>query len=134
MIYTASFFEPENFGPGRLVSIAIEMPDSFVHLYRNRDITVNELLQPVWNMEMGKRAAIMRNKEYKRQYFNLLKRRLGYDWPDLRDGRYKPWEALILLELQDEDTLLCWEEYGKYCHRIMVAELLKKNGIQVERK
>lgn len=132
MIHTASFFEPENFGPGRLVSIAIDMPEHFFHQYADRGVAENDIFQPTWNIVSSFRAGNMTMDQYKRAYYGLLQERLPCFY-DLEYGRLgeKAYEALWL---EDGDTLLCWEKWGQFCHRILVAELLERNGIQVVRK
>jgi len=135
MIYTASFFDPEEFGTGTLVSIALAMPENFMYLHSDRKVVINEKLQPNWGMVNSKRAGIISTEAYKKQYFRLLKERLGrVDWHDLLNGKLGAEDTLRVLDLHDGDALLCWEKYGQFCHRILVAELLKNNGILVSRR
>lgn len=135
MIYTASFFEPENFGQERLVSIAIEMPEDFMNQHPDREIVTNDILQPTWNMVNARRAEIKTPEEYERQYWRLLRERLlTSNWCYAFQGKLEPEEVLCILNLQDNDTLLCWERHPKFCHRILVARLLTSNGVQVVRR
>jgi len=134
MIYTASFFEEQHFGTDRLVSIAMEMPSWFESGFSGRTIVVNELLQPTWNMVDSYKSGIMTVPEYRRHYRRFLYTRIeGYLY-ELENGRSGAKRALKILELEDGDTLLCWERYGQFCHRIIVADLLTRNGVEVQRK
>jgi len=134
MIHTASFYEERDFGKGRLVSIAMEMPDWFLFTYRHRKIVVNEQLQPGWDIVNSYRAGLLHPDKYKKRYMKLLYSRLGGFMLDVGYGRMKGKKTLDFFKLQDGDTLLCWEKYPKFCHRIIIAELLMKNGIEVVRK
>jgi len=135
MIHTASYFEDWNFGKkGRLVSIALEMPDWFTEHYSDREVVVNEKLQPTWHLVSSRKARIMSPDQYKKIYHNLLRDQLIGNWLDLLYGRQGPKKALELLELKDGDTLLCWEKHGLFCHRKIVAELLIRNKVNVSRK
>lgn len=134
MIYTASFYEERNFGKGRLVSIAMEMPDRFLFTHSHRKIVVNEQLQPDWNIVNSYRAGLLHPDKYKKRYMKLLYSRLGGFMLDVAYGRMKGKKILDFFGIQDGDTLLCWEPYPKFCHRIIIAELLRKNGIEVVRK
>jgi len=64
----------------------------------------------------------------------LLYSRLGGFILDVAYGRMKGKKILDFFGIKDGDTLLCWEPYPKFCHRIIIAELLRKNGIDVVRK
>jgi hypothetical protein len=39
-----------------------------------------------------------------------------------------------LAQVQDGDVLCCWEGRGKFCHRLLVADLLEQEGVEVERR
>ena len=135
MIHTASFYEEWNFGKkGRLVNIALNMPDWFAKHYSDREVITNEILQPTWHMVYSRNAKIMSPDQYKKIYYNLLRERLIGNWLDLINGRQGPKNTFKLFGLKDGDTLLCWEKHGYFCHRKLVAELLRKNGIDVARK
>ena len=134
MIHTASFFEEWNFGSGRLVSIAIQAPDWFAVTYGERELEICELLQPDWHLVNSYRAHLLSPDKYKKIYWDLLKERLKDNGFDFLNGYLGREKTLELLGLQDSDTLLCWEKHGKFCHRILVADLLRKNGIEVVRK
>ncbi|OPL13694.1 MAG: hypothetical protein AVO39_10165 [delta proteobacterium MLS_D] len=136
MIYTASFFERKYWGAGegRLVSIAMDMPDGYTWNYHGFHITENELLKPEWWLVNGFKSGNILPKGYKREYFTILKGRFGENWGALYRGFLGPGKALEVMELEDGDRLLCWEGYGTFCHRILVAELLRKNGIEVRRR
>lgn len=131
MIHTASFFEDWNWGKkGRLVSIALTTP----MLAPDREIVTNELLCPEWNLVNSYRARLKTTGEYRKIYMKMLYSRIGGYMLDMENGRLGGKNALKLFELEDEDTLLCWENHGRFCHRIIVAELLRKNGVEVARK
>jgi len=134
MIYTASFFEPENFGKGRLVSIAMQTPYAFVYQYSDRELDEVEELKPDWYLVSAYRNRVITVKSYKRYYFELLHKRFTGYWDDMMSGSLGPEKILNLFSLEDGDTLLCWETYGKFCHRQIVADLLEKNGIDVNRR
>jgi len=135
MIYTASFFEPKHFGDGKLVSIAMEIPENFMITHPEREVVLNELLQPRWGMVGSRRAGIINTKTYGKQYFLILREKIGrVDWYDLQNGKMGAEETLRTLVLQDGDTIVCWEKYGQFCRRILIAGLLEKNGVIVRRR
>lgn len=37
-------------------------------------------------------------------------------------------------QLGEGDVLCCWEGRGKFCHRLIVADLLEQEGVEVERR
>ncbi|MBA7529767.1 hypothetical protein ES705_21966 [subsurface metagenome] len=134
MIHTASFYEEWNFGKGRLVSIALDVPDWFANHYDSREVAIIEILQPTWHLINSRKARIMSPDQYEKIYFNLIKERVSGNWYDLENGRLGPKKTLQLFGVKDGDTLLCWEKHGYFCHRKLVADLLRKNGIDVVRK
>ena len=135
MIHTASFFEEWNFGKkGRLVSIGMTTPDWLATTYSDREIVINEKLQPDWNMINDYKAGLLHPDNYKKRYMKLLYSRLGGFMLDVEYGRMKGKKVLDFFGIEDEDTLLCWEKHGRFCHRQIIAELLRKNGIDVVRK
>ena len=136
MIHTASFFEPQNFGDGRLVSIAMQTPYAFAQRYSDSDRELAEVeeLKPDWYLVSSYRSRVINKEKYKRIYYELLYKRFTGYWDDIMSGSLGPEKILNLFSLEDGDTLLCWEKYGKFCHRILVAEILKNNGVDVERK
>lgn len=133
MIFTASFFEEQNWGAGRLVSIALTKP-IVMQAYIHRDVMENELLMPTWHLVNSYRSGNKHPDRYTEIYRDIIKDRVREHWFALFNGNLDPDGALGLLGLNDGDTLLCWEKFGMFCHRIVVADLLTLNGVQVHRK
>lgn len=131
MIYTASFFEKNYWGKGRLVSIARSVPEKFK---QNYDYVIRDLLAPTYSMSVGIKHGYMKVEGYQRAYYRLLSERYGDMWPYMIEGSLGEIRILDVLDFEDEDTLLCWEKYWYFCHRKIVAELLEKNGIKIRRK
>lgn len=129
LIKTASFFELQNYTLfGRLVSISMTMPAGQAHHF------INERLFPDWDLVNGFKAKTISEIEYRKRYLFLIEERIGGIMYDLKKGYLGPEKTLEVLDIEDEDTLLCWEHFGNFCHRIIVADLLEKNRIEVDRK
>ena len=55
---------------------------------------------------------------------------VDYDIEYIRDFQLTGKDGIP--QLEDGDVLCCWEGEGEFCHRTILAELLTKQGIEVE--
>ena len=57
-----------------------------------------------------------------------------YQMVYIRDvlNKLKPMD--VVNELGEDAVLICWEGKDKFCHRHIVAEWLKSNGVYIEEK
>lgn len=124
-LYLASFFEPDNYGPGRKISVATGVP---------KDIKVNSSFDPLVpegmreyyrerNNDMkaaGEKFEISYNAQLDKLYKNLVE-----------DAKNENKEIKELLPFQDGDTLLSWEKSGNTSYRLLLNDFLKKLGYEV---
>ena len=69
---------------------------------------------PTWDMVLGVKSGSMTEKEYTRQYFDLM---------DLKQVLYsQDWDELLR---HSEVTLLCYCKSGDFCHRHLLASIVK---------
>ncbi len=78
-------------------------------------------LVPTWEMVRGYKAGRLSQDEYTRQYRNLLAER----WADV-----KVW--LASLDAEQDVTLCCWEPAGQFCHRQLVALLVRRHRPDID--
>ncbi len=108
MIYTASYFQPENHH-GKLLSISKSEPRRFQvdgKLY---------FFAPSEGLLLDYKAKKIDNESYTDQYrkqMRLVLSQIG-DW-------------LRSLKPEEDITLLCWEKKGYFCHRNLVIKFVEK--------
>lgn len=113
-IYTGNYF---TYHGDKGVQISASRPEG-VSVYKSIPI-----LYPSWDMLRRWNEAKnteMRDVEwerYKEEYWKRLVS-VGFD--------------AIMSRLADGDVLLCWCHKYRYCHRSLVAEFLRRNGVEVE--
>lgn len=86
------------------------------------DITVktsDKVFAPTWNIVIGHKRGYISDEEYFHEYRNLMLHSYKINKPK--------WEKLLL---QNEITLVCFCESGKFCHRLILAEFLVKLGAE----
>lgn len=128
-IYLASFLEPDNFGKGRLFSIAsnnkfpsyLKLTGKFSKLAPSIEIMNNYIYKKYENKDEA--ASSFRN-EFSNQldsYLNEINDYCLNNNCNIND----------VLSLCDNDTLLSWERKGNPNYRDLVAEFLKKINYEV---
>jgi hypothetical protein len=70
---------------------------------------------PLWWMVKGHKYRGMSDQEYIDAYYDLMRKRY------LEDP-----EPFISLLKREEVTLLCWCRPGKFCHRLLLVDILEK--------
>ena len=118
-IYLASFFEEKNWGSGRKLSIAQFSP---------ADIKIDGVLSFLAPTTENRRQFKSDGKYLHESRLAFAERYLS----KLDSDSDKLCE--ILASLKDGDTLLCWERTkpNYFCHRMIVAELLRKEGLRLD--
>lgn len=115
MLYTASYFEPQNHH-GELISISRSRPKNFQNIPTLEFFAPSQDLLNFWK-DRSKTAATEELgkywEEYQSGFLDLL-----CDRVDTIDR----W--LSALNSTRDYTLLCWEKAGDFCHRNDVGELL----------
>lgn len=130
-IYLASFLQHNNFGPGRLISIAVGKPKdlqidfALEHLIPNEDLSENY-----------KKFKIEKSVEFAAKYFEeQYKKDLDFFYSlvmeECKNNNCKPND---ILGLQDGDTLLSWERFEFANYRKAVGELFVRFGFEVNVK
>lgn len=124
-LYLASFFEPDNHGPGRKISVATGVP---------KDIKVNTCFDPLVPEGMreyyrerninSKVAGEKFEKSYNEQLDNLYKN-------ITEDAKIENKSIQELLPFQEGDTLLSWEKSGNISYRTILYDFLIKLGYEV---
>lgn len=107
MIYTASYFTPETHH-GLLISISRGVPQGFRIYSRLPFFTPSEMLLNLWKKEHNQDTYINQYKKECLANFSLIK-----DW-------------LNTLEPQTDQTLLCYEKAGEFCHRNLAIKFVEK--------
>jgi len=127
-IYLASFFEVENFGKGRLISVAkgkkpriLEINLIYNSLAPNEDISRKYYIDKQENdPEAGDRFT----EAYSKQLNEFLDQAK-------QDSKEQGKSVMNLLDLQEEDNLLSWERAGRPNYRRTLAIWLKTIGYDV---
>ena len=107
MIYTASYFTPEHHH-GLKISISRSEPKNIVVLgYLNMFAPSLALLNQ-WKKGMSEQEYIdIYREEMRRKWYHI----------DFWLTRLKP---------EEDQTLLCWEKKGQFCHRNLVIKFVEK--------
>lgn len=108
MLYTASYQEPA-YHHGLLLSISHSIPKGF-----KADGKL-EFLMPNTDLLFDWKGLRLSEAEYIQHYREQIKS----SWQEV-----KAW--LDNLDPKQNQTLLCWEPKGKFCHRNLVALLVQK--------
>ena len=108
MLYTASYQEPA-YHHGLLLSVSRSIPKGF------KTDGKLEFLIPCADLLVEYQATRLDEAEYIQCYREQIKQ----SWLEV-----KAW--LDNLDPEQNQTLLCWEPKGKFCHRNLVAKLVQK--------
>lgn len=97
----------------RVVSISTSEPRG-VHY----DLKIHELV-PGWDLVNGYKRGQINEEEYTERYV-------------IKIAPSDTYINSIIRQLMDGDVLFCWCKKGDFCHRIIVAELFKRYGVEVQ--
>lgn len=126
-IYLASYFEPENHGHGRKISVSPSKP---------KDVKVDfKFIEFSPSKQIMDKYYQQRNENIKKageEFVSEYKGHLDFILNDL-DSSAKENNTSIknILPFQDGDTLLTWEKKGNTSYRSILAEYLIKIGYEV---
>lgn len=109
MLYTASYLESTHH-QGLLLSISRSVPKGF------KIDGKLEFLIPSAELLLDWKASRLNEAEYSQRYREQIKQA----WQEVK-------EWLDNLAPKPDQTLLCWEAKGKFCHRNLIAKLVQKH-------
>lgn len=123
-VILASFFQPENHGPGRKISIAAGKP---------KDTQCEQAFPPLspdqlyWDYMKNKKDPEA-GRIFAENYQQLLD---AFKEDVLQEAKENNISIFEVLPFEDGDTLLSWEHKGHMTYRRMVAACLKDLGYDV---
>jgi hypothetical protein len=137
-IYLASYFEPENHGPGRKIGISPSKPKTLLADKGYECDFAYHALSPgdaYWDYHKARKAAGDDKEKLEAAGSDF---RTSYK-KTLDDFAHKVKEASVsgdsvfkIIGLEDGDTLLSWENKGHMTYRNMTAECLRSLGYEVQ--
>lgn len=92
------------------------------------DITIKSskkpwsILAPTWSMVMDYKQGSYSKEDYVRDYNNLIDKRLANENNNIL-------KALVDMALRNNVALACYCKPGDFCHRLLLAERLKRLGV-----
>ena len=126
-LHLASFFEKENHGPGKLISISLDRPNIhtdgvFEKFAPSKDLSDNYSKDQSENQVTASNNFVSNYKKQLDVFMNEVS-------TAAKQESAKPTEVL---PFQDGDTLACWEREGYTNYRSILADYLGKLGYEVE--
>jgi hypothetical protein len=119
-IILGSFFEPK-WHEGLRFSISVSTPKEFEHLPRAM------VFVPPFSMVKDYKAGTISEIDYRKEFIRILEERKEF----IR--KFLMWLKELTQQTSiDTFCFLCWEKAGKFCHRQLVAEFLKRESIKAE--
>lgn len=109
MLYTALYFENQ-FHHGRLLAISQTIPKGFRVDGRLDFLAPSKSLLADWKAE----------NITQEQYIERYRAQIRESWQEVK-------EWLDSLSSKSDVTLLCWEKKESFCHRNLIAKLIKKH-------
>jgi hypothetical protein len=87
------------------------------------DITVKggSIFGPTWDMVMGHKSGRISDKEYSEEYYRMMRE-------CYRENR-SAWDDLLC---RQRVVLVCYCAPGKFCHRLLLADMLVSLGAKYE--
>lgn len=127
-LYLASFLEPHNFGPGRIIGIANgDKPD---HL--ECELVFKELIPNIEIMKEYRTLYLKDRKKASANFINGLTKQLDQFLEDvLNECKKENKTPMELLPFEDGDTLGSWERKAFTNYRVLIAPYLEKLGYEV---
>ena len=127
-IYLASFMQPTNFGPGRVISIT--------HGSKPRDIDVKAIFEPLTPpqtvIEEYNRLRVEEPKKASDYFVSTYKAQLEAFFEEISlSSKEENVSMTDLLPFQDGDTLCSWERSFNTNYRDLLAPVLEKIGYEV---
>lgn len=129
-LYLASFLEPENFGPGRVIGIAngskpkhIDVDLMFEYL-----IPSHELMMKYRKLSGGNNKSKEASKVFVSEYSKQLE---TFEKDVLRIAKDKGKEPIDVLPFKNGDTLASWERERYTNYRTLICPVLKRLGFDV---
>ena len=140
-IYLASFWEPDNHGPGRKIGIAPSKPRNLQEECGYECESQYEGLSPedvYWDYHKAKKAADDDAEMLKKagdDFVQGYKDRLSGFKKAVEEAAQKNNSSIFdVIGLEDGDTLLSWERGGHTSYREHTAEFLRGLGYEVEER
>jgi len=127
-IYLASFLEPENFGPGRVIGIVNGEKPKYVRCDTKFDpLTPKQTLTDTYN-DMAANDPLNASEAF----VNGFTAQLDEFCEDVaKSAKEKDQSPTDILPFKDGDTLASWERGDYTNYRVLVAPFLKKLGYDV---
>lgn len=123
MIFTASYFQPENHR-GLLVPISRGIPKGVAvqeeHPLRSLLAPPQKLLTE-WNKtkeECDRRAEPFPQQYHLDWYTSIYREHIRDNYPKIK-------EYVLSLDSTKDETWLCWERAGEFCHRNLAIEIVR---------
>jgi hypothetical protein len=123
----ASYFQPENHGPGRKIGISPSKPKEIECELKFDPLSPEQLY---WDYHKYKKDdPDMAGKAFNKAFREKLD---GFFETVQKDSAAQNKSVFELLPFQEGDTLLSFEHKGHLTYRSIVAEYLRKVGYEVE--
>lgn len=127
-LYLASFLEPENFGPGRLIGIANGNKPRDIKV----DVTFPHLIPPVSLMERYRKLGLQNKSEASKMFVEEFTKQLdNFSISVIKQAEEKGKKPIDILPFKEGDTLASWERVKFSNYRSLVATALEKLGFEV---
>jgi hypothetical protein len=127
-LYLASFFQPENHGPGKIISVSVERPKNIE--------AAGVFLQFAPTSEclnIYRRAQLENKEDASTNFINSYKKQLDDFMKDLYSAAEQSGFSITdVLPFNDGDTLASWERGEFTNYRVILVEYLRKIGYEVE--
>jgi hypothetical protein len=138
-IYLASYFEPENHGPGRKIGISPSKPKDLEETkgyecqYRYLFLSPEDIY---WDYHKERRSAqddkeklAQAGKNFEKSYRDRLS---DFEQQVRAVSEATGKTVFEVIELEDGDTLLSWENNGHMTFRSITAECLRSLGYETQ--
>lgn len=126
-LYLASYFQPENHGPGRLIGISHGKPEKSNAPYVYRQFV------PSADIWFDYKKIAKENQEKAQESFGInYKKQIGSFVKQLtKDAKEQDKTPMEMLPFLSGDTLTSWENKGNLSYRILLAPFLAELGYEV---
>jgi hypothetical protein len=135
VLVLASYWEPENHGPGRKIGISPSKPRNLMEECGYDCEFVYEALAPddstYYNYHEDKHTEDDAGEVFVSEYTDKLNRLVAQVKKTAEDQGKEPND---ILGFEDGDTLLSWERGGHLTYRTHTAEALRELGYEVEER
>jgi hypothetical protein len=134
-IYLASFWEPENHGPGRKIGVSPSKPKNLKEeCGYDCELCFPEITpdDEYWNYHKEKKAADGNDELLKTagdKFVTSYRDRLDNYLNSISNSKKNVFDSF---GLEDGDTLLSWEREGNTTYRTHLASFLREIGYEIE--